>query len=388
MTRPSRVLPLIVLAQLLGTASWFAGNAVLPSLISEWGLNDQALAWVTNSVQLGFIIGALVFALLSLADRLSPSRLFFLCALLSFVANLVTALWVGDLLWLLVMRFSAGFLLAGIYPVGMKIAASWFPEGLGRALGYLVGALVLGTAAPHLFASANLESWQLVMYLVAAVNLASAFIILGVGDGPSMGKPAALRLGLAKELFSLPKLRCSALGYFGHMWELYAIWTIAPLWISQWALYQGVDINVSLMSFIVIAIGALGCALGGLWSQTRGSAFVASKMLTLSGLCCLLSPLVFQLNFYWVALFWLVWGFSIVADSPQFSTLSAQNSPADAVGTSLTLINSIGFTLTLVSVQLLVMLIQWIPVYWAVWFLLPGPILGVLAMRSLQTAQQ
>jgi len=386
--RPPRILILIILAQFLGTASWFAGNAILPSLTLIWDLPVSSLAQVTNAVQLGFIGGALMFALLSLSDRFRPSRLFFICALLSAVTNVITAIWVDTLTGLTLLRFIAGFLLAGIYPVGMKLAATWFPEGLGRALGYLVGSLALGTAAPHLFASFHSADWQLVMLIVAGINLVAGLIILwGVGEGPNQLKPAPVHLKQIRALLSYPKLRASAAGYFGHMWEVYAIWAIAPLWIASWAREQQFDLNVSLGSFAIIGVGALGCAIGGLWSQRVGSAKVASIMLALSGICCLLSPLAYTLGPTAVAIFWAVWGFTVVADSPQFSALSAQNAPPEAVGTALTLINAIGFTLTLIAIQLSVSLIETIPIEWIPLILLPGPIIGVLAMRPLLSHQ-
>jgi MFS family permease len=382
--RPNRILPLIILAQFLGTASWFAGNAVLPSLTNLWGLEVGALAQVTNAVQLGFITGALLFALFSLSDRLRPSHLFFLCALLSALINLVSAYLVENLMQLTLLRFLAGFMLAGIYPVGMKLAATWYPEGLGRALGFLVGSLALGTAAPHLFAAYDQIDWRQVMGLVGALNLFSGLIILlAVGEGPNRLSPAPVRLRQIRGLWNMSKLRASALGYFGHMWELYAIWAIAPIWIAAWANYHQFELSISLGSFSIIAIGALGCALGGIWSQRIGSAVIASRMLTISGICCLLSPLIFETNIWLTTMFWAIWGFAIVADSPQFSTLSALNAPPEAVGTALTLINAVGFTLTLIAIQLSVTLLQWLPVAWIPLILLPGPILGVIAMRPL-----
>lgn len=383
--RPRKILPLIILAQLMGTSSWFAGNAVLPSLTELWMLPASSLATLTNSVQLGFILGALCFSLLSLSDRFRPSHLFFFCAALSGLVNLITALWVESLTQLLVLRFCAGFLLAGIYPVGMKLASTWYPEGLGRALGYLIGSLALGTAVPHLFASFDQLDWRLVMLIVAVINLSSGLIITwGVSEGPNHLQPAPVRLRDIRRLFNHTKLRASAGGYFGHMWELYAIWAIAPLWISHWAASNMPSVDVSLASFAIIGMGALGCTLGGIWSQRIGSARVARFMLSISGICCLLSPMAFELsNGYLLALFWTVWGFTIVADSPQFSALSAQNAPPEAVGTALTLINAIGFSLTLIAIQISVSLSQIIPVAWVPLILAPGPLIGVLLLRPL-----
>ena len=383
--RPRKILPLIVLAQFLGTSSWFAGNAVLPSLTQLWMLPTASLASLTNSVQFGFILGALFFSLLSISDRFRPSRLFFFCAACSSVVNLLSALWVDSLDQMLVLRFVAGVLLAGIYPIGMKLAASWYPEGVGRALGYLLGSLALGTAVPHLFASFEVLDWRLVMLLVAVINLISGLIVfVWVSEGPNHLKPAAVRLTDIKRLFRHAKLRASAGGYFGHMWELYAIWAIAPLWIASWVSTHDQPIDVSLASFGIIGIGACGCVLGGIWSQYIGSAAVARNMLSISGVCCLVSPLAFELNnIYWLGLFWAVWGFTIVADSPQFSALSAQNAPPEAIGTALTLINALGFSLTLIAIQLSVSLSHIIPVAWVPLILAPGPLIGVMLLRPL-----
>lgn len=384
MAQPQRILLLIVLAQFMGVSTWFAGNAVLPNLIDTWQLQNDALAWITNAVQLGFILGALLFAILSLADRVRPSLLYFVCAVLGSLVSLLTPLIAENLESLLVMRFIAGFLLAGIYPVGMKIAATWYPEGLGKALGFLVGALVLGTAAPHLFAFGAIDEWRYVLYATSVTSLISGFIILlGVGEGPGSLKPAPLKLSQIRQLTHHTKLRASAGGYFGHMWELYAVWAIAPVWIAAYLDSQKLNFNLSLAAFFVISFGTLGCVFGGIASSRIGSARVATLALGVSGTCCLLSPLAFMLDPLWVALFWFIWGFSVVADSAQFSTLSAINAPKEAVGTALALINSIGFALTLGAIYLLVLLASLIPVQWAIWLLLPGPMLGLWMMRPL-----
>ena len=382
--RPRRILPLIIIAQHFGSSSWFAGNAVAPALIDTWSLPTESLAWITNSVQLGFICGTLIFALLSIADRFSPSRLFFVCAVVSALLNIATSFAVKSILPLLIVRFLIGVCLAGIYPVGMKIAASWYPEGMGRALGYLVGALVLGTALPHLVAFSPLIQWQSVFILISVINLIGGLVVLlGVGDGPARAKSHRLQLRMISSLIKVKKLRCSAFGYFGHMWELYAVYTIAPIWFVAWGSHSSYQLNISLISFVVIAVGSLGCMIGGILSTKVGSPNVAVFTLSVSGVCCLISPIIFDQGIILVLLFWVIWGMSVAADSPQFSSLSAQNAPAGGVGTALTLINSIGFSLTVLSIQLLVMISAWIPIQYAVWLLAPGPLLGVLAMQPL-----
>jgi len=382
--RPNRILPLIILAQFLGTISWLAGNAILPALQQQWGLTDSAITSITNSVQLGFISGALLFSLLAVADRFSPQLIFFCCTSLSALSSLAIALWANSFEQLLILRFFSGLMLAGIYPTGMKIATGWYPQGLGRALGYLVGALVLGTAFPHLLSSWLGEHWQAVMLMVSAAALLSGLLILtGVPDGPALYKGAPLQWQQLKTALRHPPLRASAMGYFGHMWELYAVWALAPFWLQAWSQQHQHSLDTAFWSFMIIAAGALGCVVGGKLSRRWGSQKVAQQMLITSGLCCLLSPLFMQQSLTLVLIFWLIWGFTVVGDSPQFSALSAQTAPPAVVGSALTLINCLGYSLTVIAVQLTGSLLGSISVEWLFWLLLPGPILGVLSLRRL-----
>lgn len=382
--RPAHILPLIIIAQFLGTISWLAGNAILPELQQDWGLATNAITSLTNSVQLGFIAGALLFALLALADRISPRLLFFSCASLSAVSSWLIANWATTLDQLLWLRFFSGLMLAGIYPVGMKIATGWYPQGLGRALGYLVGALVLGTASPHLLSGLIDDNWRLIMQAVAAGSLlAGLVVLLGVPDGPALFKGQRLQWHAIALALQHKPLRRAASGYFGHMWELYAVWALAPLWLTAWNAQHGETLNPSLWTFLIIAAGGLGCVLGGKASVQIGSNRVARYMLIASGICCLLSPLMFELTAWLMLPFWLIWGFAVVGDSPQLSTLSAQNAPTEVVGSALTLINCIGYTITVIAVELTGNLIDLIPVQWLFWLLLPGPVLGVLSLRKL-----
>ncbi|MFW1677752.1 MFS transporter [Pontibacter sp. JAM-7] len=383
--RPRRILPLIILAQFLGTSTWFAGNAILPLLQQSWQLADSAVAPLTNSVQFGFICGALLFALLALADRISPRYLFFVCATGSAVANLGIALWADNLQQVVVLRFLGGMMLAGVYPVGMKIATGWYPEGLGRALGYLVGALALGTASPHFVSALQFSSWQPVIYSVSlAAFIGGWLILLGVPDGPALHQGKALSLRDLWVALQHKPLRASAGGYFGHMWELYAVWALVPFWLQAWAVNHGQTLNIAFWSFTVIAAGLFGCIAGGRWSVKFGSRRVAFYMLLGSGLCCLLSPLAFNLPLWVMLLFWWFWGFTIVGDSPQFSALSAQTAPPAVVGSALTMINCVGFSISMVSVQLSAMLLSDVPIAWIMWLFVPGPVLGMLSLRWLQ----
>jgi predicted MFS family arabinose efflux permease len=375
--RPRRILPAIIVAQFAGTALWFAGNAVMPDLQKSLGLAEKALGPMTSSVQLGFIVGTLIFAAMGVADRFSPRLVFFLCALFGSGANLAITQ-VGDSFALiLALRFFTGVALAGIYPVGMKIAASWFTGGLGAALGWLVGALVLGTALPHgIRALGAAWSWQQVMTSVSAVAaLGGLLLFVLVPDGPHLKKASAFSPRQVPRLFSHGELRRAALGYFGHMWELYAFWAAVPLLVAALN-FEGR--SVSTWSFFIIAAGFFGCGLGGLFSLKKGSATVARLMLAGSGLCCLLAPFWFGAMPFLSLAVLILWGFFVVGDSPQFSTLVAKSAPTDQVGTALTLVNSLGFAITIPAIEICLRVLQQAPPQWALWILLPGPVLGLL----------
>jgi len=384
-TRPARILPLIIFSQFTGSSLWFAGNAVIGDLQLDWGLGDQSLAYITSAVQLGFICGTLLFALLLIADRFSPRKVFFCCSLAGAVANVALLAVTPGLVALLILRFSTGFFLAGIYPVGMKIAAGWYRKGLGRALGYLVGALVVGTAFPHLIRSDAAElPWQQVIIGVSILATAGGFaMLLAVPDGPHLSSGSAFNPRVLGSIFRLRRFRASAFGYFGHMWELYTLWAFIPLWLLAYATSHDISLNIPLWSFLVIASGFLGCTVGGLFSNRFGSAPVATVQLAVSGLFCLLAPFMFNTAVVPMLAFLLLWGVTVVGDSPQFSALNADNAPREYVGSALTIVNSIGFLITVFSIQLASSLLPLIGAQYLFWLLIPGPLLGLLAMRPL-----
>jgi predicted MFS family arabinose efflux permease len=287
---------------------------------------------------------------------------------------------------ILALRFLTGVCLAGIYPVGMKIAAGWYREGLGRAIGFLVGALVLGTALPHLVrAVGGSYSWQTILIAISVIGaLGGVLMALFVPDGPHHPKAARFEANAIAKIFSVPSFRASMFGYFGHMWELYTLWAFVPLILSTYVAIHSVEgINVSLWAFLVIAVGSIGCAGGGLLSLKLGSARIAGVQLAASGICCLLLPLFMQLPIWAFLGFLLFWGVVVVGDSPQFSTLNAQTAPPEYVGSGLTIANSIGFTLTVPSILLASELSRIIPVAWVFPTIVIGPILGLVALRPL-----
>jgi predicted MFS family arabinose efflux permease len=379
--RPARILPVIVAAQFAGASIWFAGNAVLPELQRAWGLPAAAVGYVTSAVQLGFIAGTLVFAFLAIADRFSPRLVYLACSLAGAAANLAAYAADGSLAALLLTRFATGFFLAGIYPVGMKIASGWFRKDLGYALGLLTGALVLGTAFPHLLQGLGQAwPWQAVMLGVSACAALGGFLMFTlVPDGPYLQRGSKFDPRALASVFRSRGFRASAFGYFGHMWELYAFWAFVPVALAARA---AVD-NVSVWSFAVIAAGFAGCAGGGLVSLRAGSARVALAQLSTSGACCLLSPLLFLAPAPAFVAFLLVWGVAVVGDSPQFSALNAANAPPGLVGSALTIANCIGFAITIPSIELLNAAAGWLPVQYLFLLLVPGPVFGLVAMRPL-----
>ena len=385
---PRRILPVIVLSQFAGTSLWFSGNAILPELERGLAIGANALADVTSAVQLGFIAGTLVFAVFNVSDRCRPRDVFLACALLGALANAAMVALphlANPYAALLALRFATGFFLAGIYPVGMKIAAGWYREGLGQALGFLVGALVIGTALPHLLAGPDLGAhWTQVALAVSALAVAGGAAMHAlVPEGPYLAPAPRFDPTAVARAFRASDFRASACGYFGHMWELYTLWAFAPLMLTAYGAQRGLALDASFWTFCLIAAGGLGCMAGGLLSRRLGSTRVALGNLGVSGLCCLLSPLAYALPPAAFLAFMLVWGVAVAGDSPQFSALNAATAPRAYVGSALTIVNCIGFAISVVSLQVMTVLSGWLsPTLWFVPVAL-GPALGLAAFRSL-----
>lgn len=349
--RPKHILPLVVLAQFCGTSLWFVGNAILPELKEALHLSTYAVGNITSAVMFGFIAGTLLFSILSVPDRYSPAGIFFVCSVAGAITNASIA-WVAvNDTSLYALRFLTGFFIAGIYPVGMKIASDWYEKGLGKALGFLLGALIAGTAFPHLLKNRQFElPWKNVLYftsIIAAVG--GGLVYFFVGDGPYRRKAGAFQWNAIGEIFRSVKWRQAAFGYFGHMWELYCFWGFVPVILGLYVEKNKISLDVSLWSFIIIAAGMVSSVAGGYISQRSGSAKVAAFALLVSGLCCFLSPLFFQLPLLTFLILMIVWGFTVSPDSPQFSTLVTQFAPPHLRGTALTIYNSIGFSITTIS---------------------------------------
>ena len=382
LTAPKRILPILVLAQFAGTSLWFAVNAVMPDLQQQMGWPASAVGRLTSALQLGFIVGTLVFALLAIADRFSARRVFLFCAVAGALCTLGALMRIASFSELLLWRAATGFFLAGIYPVGMKIASQWFPEGLGVALGWLVGALVLGSASAHGIRALSVEvPWATVMMSVALLAAAGGLILfMAIPEPPSYTAISKkLEWQALATIWTDWRVRASVLGYFGHMWELYTFWVLVPLILATQLNGQA----LSLAAFGVLGIGALGCIGGGWLAKRWGSARVATVQLSMSGICCLLAPWLMSAPLIWFLLWLAIWGITAAGDSPQFSTLTASNAPKHAVGSVLTLTNCMGFALSIVSIELFTSLAQEHQLASLLPWLGIGPLLGVLAMRPL-----
>ena len=377
-------LPVIILAQLFGTSLWFSINGVWLSLSSEQGFTKADLGAFTLAVQLGFIIGTLSLALTGLADRYKASMIFCISSVFGALVNTLFILAVDHFMLAWLLRLLTGLCLAGIYPMGMKLVISWVPKYAGSALSWLLAMLTLGTVLPHLMRGFTLGlGWQAPLFTASVLAVLGGITVGALGCGPHLpatAKRAALSQGLSA--LKIPNFRSVAGGYFGHCWELYAFWMLVPLLVvrpvteSNWSLS-----SIPWLSFALIGIGALGCLAGGWLSRAIGGFAVARLALISSGLLCLIYPLLTVLPPFVLLVVLMLWGITVIADSPQFSALAAQVAPADNVGSSLAVMNAVGFALTVPAIWLVSF--SW-PVLneWVSWLLLPGPLLGLLALSK------
>ncbi len=379
MLKQNKILFLIVFCQFCCTSLWFAGNSIATDLIEVFSLSADFLSTLTSVVQLGFIVGTLLFAFLNISDRFEATHVFFVCALVGSILNAFLLFDFNTVRTLLAIRFFVGVSLAGIYPVGIKIAASHFSKGLGKYLGFLVGALVLGTAFPHMLNGFALGvSWKLVLVLTSLISLLGGFLILCVPTVKVTAPLSRIDIRLLFNVFRKKAFRNAAYGYFGHMWELYTFWAFVP---SMLMLYQQrhdyLFTNLSLLSFAIIGIGALSCVWGGFLSLSFGLRKTAFYTLLMSACCCLLFPLfcLYASPAIYV-LFLFFWSAVVIADSPLFSSLLAQSSLAKERGTALTIVNCIGFSITILSIYSITYLQAYMHL-WSFMFLAIGPFFGL-----------
>jgi MFS family permease len=380
------ILAIIVTAQFFCTSLWFAGNVVLPDLVSGFHIPAGTAGHILAAVQFGFISGTLVYSLLLIADRFKPAAVFCCSALLAALANLLMIFFKTEMTAMLALRFFTGFFLAGIYPVGMKIAADHFKDGLGKALGFLVGALVLGTALPHLLKNFTAYlPWDMVLYLTSALAITGGMMMLFVPTRASASSANALNYAAVLRNFKIKPFFKAAMGYFGHMWELYTLWAFVPFILQTYKeLHPGIDLNIPFVSFLIIAGGAMACVAGGYLSKYFTVQRTAFTALLLSGLCCLLSPLAFQLPHYAFIAFLLFWGLVVIADSPLFSTMVARHAIPELKGTAITFVTCIGFSITIASIELLNYVSASADPRYIFMILAAGPVTGLICMLPLR----
>ncbi|TFV47145.1 MFS transporter [Blastococcus sp. TF02A_35] len=376
----------IAAVQVLALAVWFSVSAVVPGLQADWGISGAAAVWLTGTVQLGFVTGALASSALNLADRLPPQLVMATGAGLAALATLALALVVDGLPGALVLRFLTGVFLAGVYPVGIKLMASWASStDRGLAMGLLIGALTLGSTLPHLVGGLVTLPWRGVLEVTAGIGLLGAVLaatVVRAGPHLSAG-PVRLHPRYALQMFAERGPRLVNLGYFGHMWELYALWTWASVWVLHSDAAAAFGTSSQLLVFVTLGLfGLAGCLLGG-WAADRfGRSTAAATALAASGACCLLSPLAFLAPAPVLAVFLAVWGAAVIADSGVFSTALSEVADRRFVGTALSAQTAIGFALTVLSIQLVPLLAGAVGWQYAFLLLVPGPALGALAVRQ------
>lgn len=386
-TRRYRALFLISLAELLAMSVWFSASAIVPALEAEWQISSAEAAWLTLAVQLGFVAGTLTSALLNLPDVFSVRRLFALSAVAASGVNAAIALAVDTAPTAIALRFLTGLFLAGVYPPGMKLMATWFRRGRGMAIGFLVGALTIGKASPYLINGIGSDEWRVNALWVSLAGLAGGLTVLFlVREGPHAPPLAQFDLKQIRAVFENRGLRLANFGYFGHMWELYAMWTWAPAMIrASFAAAGTQSILAELASFLVLGAGAIGCVIAGLIADRAGRTVVTSGALIGSGLCCLTIGLSFGSSPAILLTISIIWGITVVADSAQFSACVTELGDPQYIGTALTLQTCLGFLLTTVSVRLIPMLEDAVGWEYAFLALAPGPAFGLLAMLRLRS---
>nr|WP_304214333.1 MFS transporter [Fredinandcohnia onubensis] len=377
---------LISLAMLGTMTTWFSMTAVLPTLMDLWGLSSSQVSYITIMVNLGFIIGSLVSAFLNLPDRIEPHILFFWSAILAGVTTILTALLAKSLIVALIIRFFTGVALSGVYGPGMKLVSTWFKGRRGMALGLVVGALTIGSAGPHFFKGIGFSSWELVLLITGICSILSGFLMLLVKVGPYPLPTGNFDPNAIPRAFKNRKVRLANFGYFGHMWELYAMWSWFGIFLSESFRTSGIfnfSTSASIVTFVVIGSGFFGAWFGGFFADRIGREKVTLWSLGVSGSITLIIGFFFGSSPWIIAILGIIWGVSIIADSAQFSALITEHSDQRYVGSSLTIQLALGYVFTIIVIFLVPLIESIIGWKYTFIILLPGPIIGFLSMYRL-----
>jgi MFS family permease len=384
-----RILALLSLAELLGMSIWFAASAVAPQLGIRWSLSVSDIGWLTAIVQLGFVVGTATSAFLNLADIVPARRLFATSALIGAAANTLL-LAAPTYAAALACRFATGFALAGVYPPAMKMISTWFRSRRGLAVGTVVGALTVGKAGPYLVhAIPGAGVTPVVLTGTFAAMLSAIIVAFAYVDGPYPFPPRPFSWGLVATVTRERRFRLATGGYLGHMFELYSAWTWLPVFVAASTTAAGIpagpthDSLASAVSFAAIAIGGIGCVWGGRVADRRGREWLVTWAMAASGVCAIIIGLTYGQSLLLLIPVALAWGFFVIADSAQFSVLVTESVPPHAVGTALTIQTSMGFLLTMVSIQLVPPVQHVLGWRWAFMMLALGPVVGIAAIRRL-----
>jgi MFS family permease len=383
-----RAIGLLTVCCVMALSVWFSSAAILPILKRQIGLSASWGALSTSAVALGFVAGTLVSAGLGLADRLDPRRFFMTCCFIAAAAN-AAMVWADPAgLTTLALRAIAGAAMAGVYPVGMKMASAWADGDRGVLVGLLVGAVTLGSAMPHLIGVFSLDDWRGTLLISSALAAAAGIAVTAVEIGPGYARATAFKPSQALAAFTHRPLRLANLGYFGHMWELYAMWSWVGLFLAasfaQVPGFEHADYRAKLATFAAVGAGAVGCLIGGIFADRLGRTAITSGAMAVSGLCALTVGFLFGANPILLTALCIIWGVAVVADSAQFSASVMELSEPELAGTMVTVQTSIGFLLTIVTIQLTPLIVDMVGWRYGFTYLAAGPLIGIIAMLRLR----
>jgi len=381
------MLGILSLAIVLSMTTWFSATAITSELRAVWSLDDASIAWLTNAVQIGFVVGALGASIFNLPDIIAPRMLMSVSAVLAAAANLGLLI-APSAEVVMFLRFVTGLALAGVYPPALKLISTWFVQGRGLALGCVIAALTLGSAFPHLLraVTSNLN-WKLVVCSTSAMTvIGAALMARSAVEGPHPFSRATFDLRKIGQVLRDKPVMLANIGYFGHMWELYAMWGWF-LAFTQASLHARglISPSASLITFAVIASGTVGCILGGLMADSIGRTATTSIMMTLSGLCCILIGFTFNAPLWVFLLISIIWGITVIGDSAQFAAAVTEVGNSAFIGTALALQLGLGFALTVAAIRVMPILADYLGGWqWAFLALVPGPFIGTIAMLALR----